>query len=96
MCPHATYVSSQAPEVAVAIATTLRQTDCPKQAAEAGWEAVWPKHRSQKKKKRKINKYKDQKKQAGEAGWEAVWPKHGSTKKNKKKRQKETDRRGGL
>jgi len=35
----------QAPEVASAIANTLRETDCPKQAAEAGWEAVWPKHR---------------------------------------------------
>lgn len=35
----------QAPEVAAAIASTLRTTDCPKQAAEAGWEAIWPKHR---------------------------------------------------
>ena len=35
----------QAPEVAAAIASTLRDTDCPKLAAEAGWEAIWPKHR---------------------------------------------------
>ena len=35
----------QAPEVASAIAKTLRETKSAQQAAEAGWEAVWPKHR---------------------------------------------------
>ena len=35
----------QAPEVARAIASTLKATDSPQQAAEAGWEAIWPKHR---------------------------------------------------
>ena len=35
----------QAPEVAAAIADTLRGNGSPKQAAEAAWEAIWPKHR---------------------------------------------------
>eukprot|EP00286_Rhodomonas_abbreviata_P001046 CAMPEP_0181288368 /NCGR_PEP_ID=MMETSP1101-20121128/294_1 /TAXON_ID=46948 /ORGANISM="Rhodomonas abbreviata, Strain Caron Lab Isolate" /LENGTH=681 /DNA_ID=CAMNT_0023392483 /DNA_START=185 /DNA_END=2226 /DNA_ORIENTATION=- len=35
----------QAPEVAEAIAKTLRATGSPQEASTAGWEALWPKHR---------------------------------------------------
>mmetsp|Transcript_19578 Transcript_19578/g.46506 ORF Transcript_19578/g.46506 Transcript_19578/m.46506 type:complete len:691 (-) Transcript_19578:123-2195(-) len=35
----------QAPEVAKAIADTLQATGSPQAASEAGWEALWPKHR---------------------------------------------------
>jgi hypothetical protein len=34
-----------APEVADALVDTLRRTDSPLLAAEAAWEAIWPKHR---------------------------------------------------
>jgi hypothetical protein len=38
-------VFKYAPEVASAVAKTLKDTGSPQLATEAGWEAVWPKHR---------------------------------------------------